>query len=153
MKHKPALDRETAHEMGVPYRLVQKITASFFDKVVRALAEEGSVDIPRFARLEVRLRKRRAKLGFTADAHRKETRKVADITLVYVRLYKKTTLKRAVEGFTMEKYGVDETANTPTDDEKIAAPKTCWRCGGTVEKHGKVLICVNCGTAPFEESK
>ena len=52
----------------------------------------------------------------------------------------------------MEKYGVDEsasavkTANAPTQ-------QTCPNCGANVTAHGNVVLCPNCGSAPFEAPK
>lgn len=51
------------------------------------------------------------------------------------------------ERIMMEKYGV----RTPQPTEK--PPTKCPNCGGDVELHGKVSICVNCGSAPFESKK
>lgn len=48
----------------------------------------------------------------------------------------------------MEKYAVDEAV----DDERMAktAGEGCPRCGSTLERHGRTLVCPKCGTEPFE---
>ena len=51
----------------------------------------------------------------------------------------------------MTKYGVDENQNDE-QMEKRAADK-CPACGGKVQRHGNVLMCEHCGTAPFEQDK
>lgn len=52
----------------------------------------------------------------------------------------------------MDKFGVDEGSNQE-DLEKKAA-QGCPKCGSNkVQRHGKILICPNCGTEPFEEHK
>ena len=51
----------------------------------------------------------------------------------------------------MDKYGVDERQDDK-QMEKRAADK-CPKCGGEVERHGRTLVCKNCGTEPFEEEK
>jgi ribosomal protein S27AE len=51
----------------------------------------------------------------------------------------------------MEKFGVDESRNDE-QLEKQASDK-CPVCGGKVIRHGNVLMCENCGTAPFEQAK
>ena len=49
----------------------------------------------------------------------------------------------------MEKYGVDEKIDIKKM-EKIAS-NGCPKCGSPkVFKHGDILICPNCGSAPFE---
>ena len=51
----------------------------------------------------------------------------------------------------MDKYGVSEEAE---DNVKKAADTTkCPSCGASVEIHGKVVTCPNCGTKPFEAKK
>ena len=51
----------------------------------------------------------------------------------------------------MNKFGVDERQN----DEQLEkrASEQCPKCGGKITRHGNVLICENCGTAPFEQEK
>jgi ribosomal protein S27AE len=51
----------------------------------------------------------------------------------------------------MNKYGVDE-GKDGQKLEKLAADK-CPKCGGEVTRHGSTLMCVNCGTEPFEDEK
>jgi ribosomal protein S27AE len=48
----------------------------------------------------------------------------------------------------LEKYAVDE--KTVQEDLEKKAAQGCPKCGGTVTRHGNVLICVNCGSEPFE---
>ena len=51
----------------------------------------------------------------------------------------------------MEKYSVDTTAGG--DFTKTASKQDrCKVCNGELEKHGRVLKCVNCGTAPYEKA-
>jgi len=53
----------------------------------------------------------------------------------------------------MEKYGVDE--RQEKDDAKLEkqAAEGCPKCGGKLERHGRTIICQNCGSEPFEEGK
>lgn len=51
----------------------------------------------------------------------------------------------------MDKYAVDETGN-PEVLEKAAA-QGCPNCGGHITRHGNIVSCENCGTAPFEKRK
>jgi transposase len=50
----------------------------------------------------------------------------------------------------LEKYGVDESLEVPESLEKKAA-KNCPKCGSKLEKHGAIVKCPECGTAPFEK--
>jgi hypothetical protein len=50
----------------------------------------------------------------------------------------------------MEKFGVDETADT--DLEKEAA-QGCPECGKKPIRHGNVLMCPDHGSEPFEKKK
>lgn len=55
----------------------------------------------------------------------------------------------------MEKYAVDELPpNKPATDSKQAnvTDTPCPECGGQVERHGNVMLCKKCGSAPFERS-
>jgi ribosomal protein S27AE len=52
----------------------------------------------------------------------------------------------------MEKYAVDEWQDDQEKLEKYAS-EGCPNCGSKVEKHGSTLMCVNCGTKPFEKEK
>jgi len=53
----------------------------------------------------------------------------------------------------MEKYGVDE--RQEKDDAKLEkqAAEGCPKCGGKLERHGRTIICQNCGSEPFEGEK
>jgi len=53
---------------------------------------------------------------------------------------------------TFEKYAVDEDQGDQEQLEKKAA-EGCPECGSKVERHGNVLMCPKCGTAPFETKK
>jgi nucleoid DNA-binding protein/ribosomal protein S27AE len=61
--------------------------------------------------------------------------------------------RHGVAGFAevtkMEKYGVDESGS----EQEKKAQAGCPNCGSKVEKHGNVLVCPKCGTAPFEGEK
>lgn len=49
----------------------------------------------------------------------------------------------------MEKYGVEEKEEK---EEKTATDtKTCPECDSEVTKHGRVKLCPNCGSEPFED--
>ena len=51
----------------------------------------------------------------------------------------------------MDKYGVHEKDD---EEEKVATEgdgKPCPKCGGKVKRHGKVQICEEHGSEPFEE--
>lgn len=52
----------------------------------------------------------------------------------------------------MDKYGVDEGADQESLEKR--ASQGCPKCGSQkVIRHGKTLICPNCGTEPFEDKK
>jgi predicted RNA-binding Zn-ribbon protein involved in translation (DUF1610 family) len=48
----------------------------------------------------------------------------------------------------MEKLGVDESADENLEKE---ATEGCPKCGAIPQRHGKVLVCPNCGTEPYEK--
>jgi hypothetical protein len=58
------------------------------------------------------------------------------------------TIKKETE---MEKYAVEEGVNQ--EELEKQAMHGCPKCGGRVDRHGKVLTCANCGTEPFEAEK
>jgi len=49
----------------------------------------------------------------------------------------------------MDKYAVCE--DHPAQQEKRAGAG-CPACGTSLQKHGSVVICPNCGTEPFERN-
>lgn len=50
----------------------------------------------------------------------------------------------------MEKYGVDEQVDQRMLEKQ--ASEGCPKCGtNRVERHGNTLVCVHCGTEPFED--
>jgi uncharacterized Zn finger protein (UPF0148 family) len=51
----------------------------------------------------------------------------------------------------MSKYAVDEGGDQGALEK--AASDGCPGCGAAVQKHGNVVACPNCGTAPFEKKK
>ncbi len=51
----------------------------------------------------------------------------------------------------MHKYAVDEGQDNETLEK--AASHGCPQCGATIERHGDVAVCPNCGTKPFERKK
>lgn len=51
----------------------------------------------------------------------------------------------------MDKLGVDEGQDQEVLEK--AASDGCPQCGKKVERHGQVLVCPRCGTAPFEKKK
>ncbi len=51
----------------------------------------------------------------------------------------------------MDKFGVDEQADEQSLEKQ--AGQECPRCGRKVERHGKVLVCPNCGSEPFEHDQ
>jgi tRNA(Ile2) C34 agmatinyltransferase TiaS len=54
----------------------------------------------------------------------------------------------------MEKYAVVETEGTVSQETlEKQAMQGCPKCGGRVERHGRILSCANCGTEPFEADK
>ena len=54
----------------------------------------------------------------------------------------------------MEKFAVDETLqNNNSLDKEASEPGKCPDCGADCEKHGRVILCPNCGSAPFEGEK
>jgi len=50
----------------------------------------------------------------------------------------------------MNKYGVEE-EEKPKKGKTASADDGCPSCGGKVEQHGKVKICENEGSEPFEK--
>lgn len=51
----------------------------------------------------------------------------------------------------MEKFAVDESGQVPESLEKVAEKAgKCPKCGSEVERHGRILICPNCGSEPYE---
>ena len=51
----------------------------------------------------------------------------------------------------LEKFGVDESVNQEELEKKAA--EGCPECGAKVERHGNVILCPNCGSAPFEKKE
>ena len=47
----------------------------------------------------------------------------------------------------MEKYGVEEKETTKVGEE---GEENCPKCGEGTESHGKVKLCKECGSEPFE---
>jgi len=153
MRRKPDLDREIALELGVPLPTVRKVTKAFVDGMTRALMHDGAMDIHGFATLRVKLLRGGAGCAIPQYADGK-------LDKICVSFSKKPTLKRVLSMHyhgrksPMEKYGVDESQNTPDSLEKHSAKKgKCPKCGADCDMHGDVVICPNCGSEPFEEKK
>jgi nucleoid DNA-binding protein len=140
MKYKSDLDREVAFILQVPHKRVRAITDTFIQVLTRAIAEDGEVDIPNFGVFRIRTVISDGGLDVRRPMEKK-----------YVRFSKSRKLKRAVKEAQMEKYGVDETTLLPDFLEKDAGEEsTCPDCGTRTERHGRILKCPRCGTAPYE---
>jgi nucleoid DNA-binding protein len=151
MIYKADLDREVAFELGVPQNTVKKITGVFLDQLIHALVTHEAVSLNKFATLRVYTIRAPSKYATASDGK---------ITKIFLHAYKKPYLKELLKKHfaqeeTMEKYGVDESLNTPEPAEKKAGSTSkCPRCGETLERHGWYVVkCPNCGTEPFEEEK
>jgi tRNA(Ile2) C34 agmatinyltransferase TiaS len=74
------------------------------------------------------------------------------IVLAHVRALHETPYIKETE---MEKLGVQETEVGGVSQETLEkqAMQGCPKCGGRVERHGRILTCAKCGTEPFEQGK
>ena len=123
------------------------------------LMKNGTLNLVRLGRLRLRVRLSQGsaliggarKKGGSYKRRQRIVRKGS----VAVSFTKSSRLKKLarmhIEEMTMEKYGVQEGA----DSEQLekAASDGCPDCGGKVVRHGNVMKCESCGTAPFEKEK
>ncbi len=141
MRYKSHIDQAVAIHTHLPIQAVSRVTSIFLDQIAQALLEDGAVNLKNFATLTVVIR----------NAISVRTQK--PMSKVYVRFNKRQDLTRILNQLveredTMEKYGV---AEREEDLDKEATDEgKCPRCGKDAERHGRVKLCPNCGTEPFE---
>lgn len=156
------LDREVALRLGVKLKTVTGIIDELTAVVREHLVDMETVKLDGLGEMDVVAKSGRRKVPLRAGNFRKNESRpmVVDIKKKYtVHFRKSLVFKTAIQARhgpggvakvdTMEKYGVDETG---TEQEK-KAQAGCPTCGSKVEKHGNVLVCPRCGTAPFEGKK
>jgi nucleoid DNA-binding protein/ribosomal protein S27AE len=165
MKHKSCLDARVARELGMfsdkKRRMVNLITAEFLRQLCELIAEQGVAGVEGLGRFSVSVNTNRRKATLvrgTEKSGKVLSTRVLDVdrsTRVYFSqcaALKKLLKEKSMETDTenneeMSKLGVDESSQ---DLQKLAA-KGCPVCGSNeLEKHGSVVVCPNCGSAPFE---
>jgi predicted RNA-binding Zn-ribbon protein involved in translation (DUF1610 family) len=160
MHQKAELDRRVALELNMSNRDVSVITASFIRQIGSMLIENGYVVIDNLGVLRVYLTKKAGEAYLTNGGPNRRgvktgRRRVELSSLIRVGFSKAKVLRRELAEHykeeAMEKYGVDESTGTDQEQLEKQAAKGCPDCGGKVTKHGKVLMCANCGTKPFEQ--
>lgn len=161
---KSQLDGRVAELLGKKRRDVSAVTEAFLQEVVKALVESGEVRLDGLGTLRVDCRSGVRQPTVLVNAPRSDgTRDVAVVDVerkYYVNFRRSSRLRTALRKLhgkhrerriPMEKYGVDENV----DGEKLEkqASEGCPGCGAKVQRHGNVLVCPNCGTAPFEQKQ
>jgi hypothetical protein len=132
MSTKEELDQRIAVLSGRAVYEVAAITSTFLRLIVHDLIRGEKVELRNFGFFSMDERPRGA---FT-------------ISFRHSSLFKRLLKQHRYGEGHMEKYGVDET-KAQEQLEKLAA-EGCPACGGEVTREGHILLCRNCGTAPFE---
>jgi nucleoid DNA-binding protein len=152
---KGQLDGQVAALLGKKTSEISGITAAFLHEIVGALVEQGAVHLAGLGTLHVSLQtgNREAVLTNTKKKDGTRDRVRVKVRRKYYVIFKRAcALRNALKEKygkeeVMEKYGVDESADK--DLEKQAA-EGCPVCGKKPERHGKVLMCPQHGSEPFE---
>jgi hypothetical protein len=158
VKKKHDLDMAVALELGVPQRVVSRVTKTFIEELSKALVSDGAVYVDHFGRF---LTTKCLGVGNSLKRGTLKPGESAGINEVHTEYRTRVSFKRAPllsrrqrdadRRIDMDKYAVDES----TDQEALEkrAAKGCPKCGAEPEKHGKVLMCPTHGTEPFESNK
>lgn len=135
--NKKKLDERVAVLTGRSVEEVAAITSTFLRLVAVDLLRGERVWLPGFGTFYMR--------GAVGELRVRFRRSFLFRRLLQVQM-------ESIGGTVMEKYAVDENQENQEELEKKAA-QGCPECGGKIERHGSTLICVNCGSAPFEAKK
>ena len=154
MKH--VIDRAVAAELGVSSTTVSRITAEFIRQFGLHLAEYGRISLEGLGRFWVKkILSPRVNVLMTGTFRKGEstaTRRVVVPWYLRVHFSKGPTLKKLLDKqfkeSLMEKYAVEENINQEQLEKK--ASEGCPECGRKPTVHGRVLICPEHGSAPFE---
>jgi nucleoid DNA-binding protein len=169
VKKKRVVDRTVAMLLGLRERYVSGITQAFLHEVLRAIVEDGGVHLDGFGRFRlvrdnypprpIQLRKGTFRKG-----------EVGEMSTVIVRKKYRVYFSKAepFKNAIRDKYGSQEEP-MPNDDNEMtklgvdegmdqtqlekAASNGCPECGGRLTRHGRTVICENCGSRPFEGKK
>lgn len=135
--NKKKLDERVAVLSGRSTEEVAAITSTFLRLVASDLLRGERVWLPGFGSFAMK--------GAVGELRVRFRRSSAFRRLLQMQM-------RTIGGKVMEKYAVDESQGNQEQLEKKAA-EGCPECGSKVERHGNVLMCPKCGSAPFETTK
>ncbi len=158
MKHLSEISRRTARALGYNNRYASRVIREFIRQSSDFLRENGVLVLDDFGRFTVVATDVQRTVELLHKVGKENvTREVEVDRYVRVHFSKSRTLKRLLDEHYLEndmcemsKYGVD--TSTGKDDEKLEklAADGCPDCGSDLTKHGSVIACPKCGTAPFE---
>lgn len=153
---KAHLDRRVAALLGVSPSTATLISSTFLVEVMEALVEGEEVVLDGFGTFTLKKAK-----GHPATLQRGRKGDLIDIPSVELyrigfrksaifreRIKAKYGKGKTMQELGMEKLGVDE--GVDQDAMEKAAASGCPECGAKCERHGSVMVCPTCGTAPFE---
>jgi ribosomal protein S27AE/nucleoid DNA-binding protein len=155
LKHRAELARRTARALGYNPRYAGAVIREFVVQANDFLRENGVLVLDEFGRFTVEVVQTNQAVPMQLrDGAENVTREVEVDRYVRVHFSKSRTLKKLLDEHhleePMDKYGVD--TSTGKDDEQLEkqAGDGCPDCGSSLTKHGSVVACPKCGTAPFE---
>lgn len=162
MIEKKDLDHQVAKDLGMRQEEVARITGAFLRLIAYGLCDTQEVNLQGFGRFKMREKKQRdnryISLETGVGGEKNRTRAVEVTRMFTVYFHKARAFKEIIWSIygkqgedVMEKYGVSEEVDQ-VDLEKKAADG-CPACGRKVTRHGNVLVCEHCGSAPFEQAK
>lgn len=154
--NKGHVDHRVAYILGKDVKQVREITALFLDELGMMLLEEAQVNLPGFGRF-LSTTYRHFVPGFPhwrdkndGELKRPFFRIGFSKSRILLRMWRERIASQWMED-DMEKFGVDE----GTDQENLEkkASQGCPICGRKVIQRGRLLMCPEHGTEPFEEEQ
>jgi len=145
-----------ARELGISVREVRLIVREFLHQAGDHLARNHTLQLEGLGKLSLSIVQAKSSSALVSGPRKKgggygRRRRIVRNRLVLVSFTKSARLKKLAQMYVeenMDKLGVDE----KTDSEQLEkqSAQGCPECGSKVERHGTVLQCPSCGTAPFE---
>lgn len=153
---KQQLDGQVAALLGKKTPEVSGITTAFLHEVVCALVDQGAVRLTGLGTLRVSVQRGSREAVLTNAKKKDGTRDRVRVQVnrkYYVVFKRGCALRNALKEKygkeeIMEKYGVDESLDENLEKQ---AAEGCPVCGKKPERHGKVLMCPQHGSEPFEQ--